>query len=470
MTDSTPGNYSIDVAEEAGPFKRKVNVSFSSQSLTHEIKPLKPCTEYKIAVTLIRINDTEILCNNTGNKNKTTGMKKEDIKNVSCSSGYFCYQSDWNISSLSSKHNKVSSSEFINGSYRFKPAYEDICSDFVLKFPEENCTDFSLTISENVPVDFIDPNDINQTQPTELPPMIKTTLPPSCKDLSVEYKCLDKVNETVEPSDMKPFTDYSCTGDIKNNNTFINKKTPPVQFNIYCDFTIINLTNSTTNTSIKLNWDTKSDKCQGVLHKLTELSYDCSHKEDAVKVVNKLPDGGTCNISKLTPYKDYIFGVHAIYNKTWTFNRTVTLKTKAGTPEKPKSVDVKYPANNEITVTCDGPEKFYGPDKRYIIELDGNAKTVRKNLSNCQTDFEDLSYSTTYIVKVYAHNGELPGHIKEIKAITHYNDKALIGFLVFLIIITSVALLLVLYKIYVLKYRKSHDLNENFPLISPGSE
>uniref|UniRef100_A0AAX7TF50 Receptor-type tyrosine-protein phosphatase C n=1 Tax=Astatotilapia calliptera TaxID=8154 RepID=A0AAX7TF50_ASTCA len=48
------------------------------------------------------------------------------------------------------------------------------------------------------------------------------------------------------------------------------------------------------------------------------------------------------------------------------------------------------------------------------------------------------------------------------------NDKAVIGFLVFLIILTSVALLFVIYKIYILKRR--HDLGESMMLISTTSE
>lgn len=96
-----------------------------------------------------------------------------------------------------------------------------MCSDLVLKFPTENCSDATFTISENFNVgmnkniliiiniiiksvdvilvtlnwyffyssDFIIPNDINQTKPDKLPAKINPTLPSSCKDLSVEYKC-----------------------------------------------------------------------------------------------------------------------------------------------------------------------------------------------------------------------------------------------------------------------------------------
>ncbi|MEQ2201007.1 hypothetical protein XENOCAPTIV_006166, partial [Xenoophorus captivus] len=190
MTNFTPGNYTIEVAEKQGPFERRSTVSFSNEKSTHEIKPLKPCTEYELIVTLIATNGTAIPCNKTDNKTTTTttGMSEQDINKTSCPSGYLCYQSDWNISSLVSKH-KVSAAEFINGSYRFKPAYEDICSDFVLEFPDKNCQNLYFTSSENVPVDFIDPNDINQTKPTKLPAKIETKLPSNCKVLSVEYKC-----------------------------------------------------------------------------------------------------------------------------------------------------------------------------------------------------------------------------------------------------------------------------------------
>ncbi|MED6261240.1 hypothetical protein ATANTOWER_002675 [Ataeniobius toweri] len=332
MTDFTPGNYTIKVAEKEGPFERRSTVSFSNEKSIHEIKPLKPCTEYELNVTLIPTSGTEIPCKKTEYKTTTTGMSEQDIKEASCPSGYFCYQSGWNISSLPSKHNNVSAAEFINGSYRFKPAYEDICSDFVLEFRDKNCQNISFTSSKYVPVDFIDPNDINQTKPTELPAKIETKLPSNCKNLSVEYKCSGKDNNSVEPSDMKPFTDYSCTGHIKNNNVFINKMTPPVQFNINCDFKIINLKARSTNTSIELNWKTTSDKCQGVLHNLTKLSYSCSCQDKKAKgrMMNLL-DGGSCNISQLKPYKDYICGVRPIYVDRHDFKgETVEKKTQPG--------------------------------------------------------------------------------------------------------------------------------------------
>ncbi|XP_014830525.1 PREDICTED: mucin-13-like, partial [Poecilia mexicana] len=152
MTDSTPGYYTIYVAENEGSFERKGNFSFPSKNSTHEIKPLKPCTKYQLNVTFIDSNGTEIPCNKTEDKTKTTGMTEQEIKNISCSPGYFCYQSGWNISSLLSENNKVSIEDFNNGSYRFKHAYDEMCSDLVLEFPPENCSNVTFTVSEKFTV------------------------------------------------------------------------------------------------------------------------------------------------------------------------------------------------------------------------------------------------------------------------------------------------------------------------------
>uniref|UniRef100_A0A3Q2CYU2 protein-tyrosine-phosphatase n=1 Tax=Cyprinodon variegatus TaxID=28743 RepID=A0A3Q2CYU2_CYPVA len=84
---------------------------------------------------------------------------------------------------------------------------------------------------------------------------------------------------------------------------------------------------------------------------------------------------------------------------------------------------------------------FRGPEPKYIAELVG-VPGSEKTQQNPEFEFEDLNYLTSYrIKKCYNFHCAFSD-----------NDKALIGFLVFLIIITSVALLLVLYKIYVLKH------------------
>uniref|UniRef100_A0A3Q2FV67 protein-tyrosine-phosphatase n=1 Tax=Cyprinodon variegatus TaxID=28743 RepID=A0A3Q2FV67_CYPVA len=100
----------------------------------------------------------------------------------------------------------------------------------------------------------------------------------------------------------------------------------------------------------------------------------------------------------------------------------------------------EYPENNKILVKFSAKD-FRGPEPKYIAELVG-VPGSEKTQQNPEFEFEDLNYLTSYrIKKCYNFHCAFSD-----------NDKALIGFLVFLIIITSVALLLVLYKIYVLKH------------------
>ncbi|XP_032426909.1 receptor-type tyrosine-protein phosphatase C-like [Xiphophorus hellerii] len=466
MIDSTPGDYIIYVAEVGGPFERKGLFSSTSKNSNYDIKLLKPCTEYELNVTFSGSNGTEISCNKTENKTtKTTGMTKEEIKSVFCSPGYFCYRSDWNISKLLSENNKVSIEDFDNGSYRFKHAYDDMCSDLVLKFPTENCSNATFTISENFNVDFINPNDINQIKPDKLPAKINATLPSSCKDLSVEYKCSGINSDSVELSDMKPFTDYSCTGDIKMNNGSIIRTLPPVQFNIDCDFTVNNLKTSSTNTSIELNWETMSDNCQNVLNKLDDLSYHCSCQQEKgdggyftmeQRIITR-PKGTTCVFTRgIKPFRVYRCEVHSSYIGRGDFRETrVEEKTKSGIPKQPHNVDVTVPVNNKIEVTCSlNDMDFNGPDRTFSAQLQGVTGS-RKNSKTCQFKFEDLSYLTTYTVEVFTFNGHFTSLPVQKHADTKYNSKALIGSLVF-----SIIFIILCAAFFIRKRGKSRNVNE----------
>ncbi|XP_023195316.1 receptor-type tyrosine-protein phosphatase C isoform X2 [Xiphophorus maculatus] len=479
MTDSAPDNYTVHVAEKGSSFQKTTTFQMDNKTSTHKINRLKPCTEYELTVKFNSSNGTEIFCNTIKNEITTTGMTEKDIKNISCSPGYFCYKSGWDISSVLSKNIRDLIEDFDNnGSYCFKPAYQSICSELVLKFPAEKCTNVTFTITENVPFDFIDLHNVLQSEPDKLPAKINSTLPSKCQNLSVEYKCSGINNDSVQLSDMKPFTDYSCTGDIKMNNVSINKTLSPVQFNIDCDFSVSNLQFKKTNTSIHLNWETTSHACQDILDKLTELSHSCSCQlkegERYVKAENKKGlqvDKRTCYIEGLKPYKDYICNVHAIYNKTRKFEDTsIQVKTEPGIPVLNAEFQVHNPVNNAIKVSCKHKNiELNGPKKSYIANLHGfPAKKVES--PSCDFEFTDLSYLTSYTVEVAISNGHFQSTPLKTSAATLYNDKALIGFLVFLIIITSVALLLVLYKIYVLKHRKSHDMTENMLLIAQGND
>ncbi|XP_038142078.1 receptor-type tyrosine-protein phosphatase C-like [Cyprinodon tularosa] len=253
----------------------------------------------------------------------------------------------------------------------------------------------------------------------------------------------DKTN--VEPSDMKPFTDYNFTGDIKNNSVSINNTTPSVHVNIYCDFKIRDLKIRTFNTSINLSWITTSDKCQDILHNLDELSYSCdcqNSKYPGRKVAAEAkkktkPDGGTCDNGGLEPFTDYRCKVRPIYNKEGPFKEEeVTIKTEPGIPDKPEVLKIDYPENNKILVKFSA-KTFRGPETKYIAELVG-VPGSEKTQQNPEFEFQDLKYLTSYRIKVKTYNGKLESESVEIEAKTLYNDKALIGCLV---VLTCAALL-----------------------------
>ncbi|XP_026178847.1 uncharacterized protein LOC113139686 isoform X2 [Mastacembelus armatus] len=345
ITSSAAGDYTITINEE-GRLERNSTISLqlSDQTDSHEIKQLKPCTEYEHHVTFT-VGPAKINCNNNdGHKTKTSQMNKADIKvSSSCKPGYVCYQSDWNIGSSLSRPNNIPAHQCDEKTFCVKPGSNDICSDFTTSF---TCGKFSFT--ESITVDFLDETTINQPIPTELPAKINPELPPNCKNLSIDYTCQENRNpaEQKKLSELEPYTDYSCTGLIKNNNVPI-KVTTAIKFNIDCELTITNTKNSTTNTSIELRWNTASQKCRNVLSNLKKLSYECScrstdsnqqNDENYVTATGKThgeTNGRRCKISGLKPYTDYTCDIQPTYNnKKVTERHEVKLKTDPGNNDK----------------------------------------------------------------------------------------------------------------------------------------
>ncbi|KAK9519535.1 hypothetical protein VZT92_022260 [Zoarces viviparus] len=462
--NSTAANYTINFKEK-GTSGKPIVQHFSQSS--HEIEHLKPCTEYELNVIDSAGNETpcELI--------KTMEMSQDNItKNDGSKSGYVCYRSDWDIgSSLSTSFTSFEPWERASRTSCFKPRYNDICTD--LTFTIEKCGK-TFQYNKSITVDFLDPSQINHTVPTKLPGIIEPQLPPNCPNLSIDYTCQGGPTEIKEWSKLEPFTNYSCTGQIKENNVTI-KNTTIVKFRVDCDLKIAFKNIDVTNTSIPLSWDTTSENCSGVLGGLKKLSYDCScHKTSSVNQkhhnsIKANPSGGTCTISGLAPFTKYYCEVQPKYNnKNVTKPTGVTHDTEAGIPTGITLLKAKAVDHNVIQVTCGYEQPLNGPVGNQVFMAHLHADWVSKN--KCEFEFKDLSYSTQYTVEVKVCNGDLCSKPKTASATTSYNDKAVIGFLVFLIILTSVALLLVVYKIYILKRRKSHDLEENLMLISTAND
>ncbi|XP_044054304.1 receptor-type tyrosine-protein phosphatase C-like [Siniperca chuatsi] len=468
ITSSTNGSYTININEEGRP-ETGMKFEHTNQTSSHEIKHLKPCTKYEHNVAFIDEPGKEIPCTCTENKTTTTKMSKDDIEDAICP-GYVCYRSDWDISSSLSTSNKISAEpcKSDNKAFCIKPGYDDICSDLITTFTSGHCVDSPFSLNKSITVDFLNPSEIIQTRPNKLPATIKPILPPNCKNLTIDYTCQEpgKPNKLFL-SELEPFTDYSCIGQIKDNNVTI-KNTTAIDVHIDCDLTIKITKSHATNNSIELSWTTTSQNCQDDLHRLQNLYYVCSCPSSKRKHrIKHNITGGTCNISGLEPFTEYTCEVQPTYNNMDVGKRAAKKQqTEAGKPRDVTNLKVTVPEHNVIRVTCDGPKHSNGPNKTFIARLHGGSAPRELKYEKCNFEFKDLSYSTKYEVKVTVCNGHYESD-PQIKTIaTLYNDKALIGFLFFLIILTPVGLFLV-YKIFILKRRKSRDnVNEDMMLES----
>ncbi|XP_045906757.1 receptor-type tyrosine-protein phosphatase C-like [Micropterus dolomieu] len=264
-----------------------------------------------------------------------------------------------------------------------------------------------------------------------------------------------------------PITPVGKVENSMSPRNCLSWSTTEISFEVDCDLTI-NPMPSATNTSIVLSWTTTSNNCQDVLSHLQKLSYGCScdsnSKQKPTIAVNTHPQTGTCHFTGLTPYTDYNCKVQLTYNKKNVGKPAeVKQKTAIGKPERVTNLVVTVPEHNVIKVTCNEPKTLNGPAVKYIACLDDCSGTLKEIDKNCNFEFRDLSYSTTYTLKVTAVNSIFESN-PEIKQVdTRYNDKAHIGFRVaFFIIITCVVLAVV---IYFQKRRKSRDdVNEDVML------
>ncbi|XP_058493482.1 receptor-type tyrosine-protein phosphatase C-like isoform X1 [Solea solea] len=464
FSNSPSGDYNIAFTEDGRPdIKITSNVPVSNQTSSYDIQGLKPCTEYEHHVTFLHSDGNVTLCNGSNYKSTTTEMNAGDVKEVNSKPGHVCYQTDWDISSLQSTQSHISPLPHGNKMFCVKPGFNDICSDFI--FTSKNCVNAFFTLTKYITDEFLKPEEIKQIPADKLPAEIKPELPPNCNTLTSNYTCWEysRDNELKTLSELEPFTDYSCTGQIKDNNVLI-KNTSVLRFRVDCDLTITVTKPSPTNTSVELIWETTSQKCED--NYLQNLKYFCScgnaplaHRTPGTK----LRSGGECNISGLKPFTKYKCKVQPTYNGQHLKEHHQNIETQVGVPE-PVTMKLHLQEHNVIQVTCDPPQ-FNGPQKTYKAQVYyGSERVGNKELSNtCGFVFDNLRYSTTYKVQVTASNGKFESAPNINSITTNYDDKAVIGFL---IVLTPLALLLVTYMIYILKKRRTRDDNRDEVFLS----
>ncbi|NP_001103359.1 receptor-type tyrosine-protein phosphatase C isoform 2 precursor [Rattus norvegicus] len=262
-------------------------------------------------------------------------------------------------------------------------------------------------------------------------------------------------------------TNYTCAAEVLYNNVILLKQdrrvqtdfgTPEMLPHVQCK----NSTNSTT----LVSWAEPASKHHGYIL--------CYKKTPSEKCENLANDVNSFEVKNLRPYTEYTVSLFAYVIGRVQRNgpaKDCNFRTKAARPGKVNGMKTSRASDNSINVTCNSPYEINGPEARYILEVKSGGSLVKTfNQSTCKFVVDNLYYSTDYEFLVYFYNGEYLGDPEIKPQSTSYNSKALIIFLVFLIIVTSIALLVVLYKIYDLRKKRSSNLDEQQELVERDEE
>ncbi|XP_075887320.1 receptor-type tyrosine-protein phosphatase C-like isoform X2 [Nelusetta ayraudi] len=471
LRNSGAGPYNITLRTSSGD---TLSITSDVNESVVSIRNLKPCTEYTTYVYFIG-NGSGAPCQQTGDAIRTNGMAESDVEDTE-NPGAVCFRSAWDISSSANVTLTALSlsPDDLQRTYCFTPQFHQICRALSVSFSSGNCS-LSFARTKNITAsEFLNGNEIDPEPPTELPAVINVKLPEACTHLNLNYTCTesggDGKNKTLK--ELKPYTDYSCVVNIETESGS-TKTTNKVNFKIDCELKIVSLTRDANSTSIRLYWEVENKKCKDL--QLEDFRHECrcdpggKVSEGKTRLGNK----ASCEVSQLKPYHPNKCKVQLKYNAVNYWENVASSEeyitwTEAGIPEKPYEVTAYLSENNKINVDCKSEERFHGLEKIFRAYLYKNGVSINGHIDKkkCHFEFPDLSYLTSYSVEVALHNGDYESVRVSSKINTAYNDKAVIGFLVFLIILVSVALLFVVYKIFILKRGNSRDSSENLRLIS----
>uniref|UniRef100_A0A672PIH8 Receptor-type tyrosine-protein phosphatase C n=1 Tax=Sinocyclocheilus grahami TaxID=75366 RepID=A0A672PIH8_SINGR len=207
---------------------------------------------------------------------------------------------------------------------------------------------------------------------------------------------------------------------------------------------------------------------EGISHVVNISDSKSQNYTISIKDKDSLKNFSVSNGSDLTAIKILFKWLKPCTNYSVTVNNCKVLGEDHfnlnGNFEEKNNVKVTGTSHNSFTVKCNNlsMKEWNGPKGKYIAKLISNRPPVEKENETeneyCSFAFENLYYHTNYTIEVFIYfskNGN--GDISTVKTYqsTSYNDKAVIGFLAFLILVTSLALLFVLYKIFLLNRKRS---------------
>ncbi|XP_006892178.1 PREDICTED: receptor-type tyrosine-protein phosphatase C [Elephantulus edwardii] len=301
---------------------------------------------------------------------------------------------------------------------------------------------------------------------------LKLSVPPGIQSSSKNYtNCTplaDQDTNKYQCKDLEPNTNYICDSEVfYNKYKFVNKSK-----NIKTDFGIpdmpqnLNCSSTSTKNNV-VTWRPPKNYFTG---------FDfCYEEKSGGKNCEKLEkDHHNYTLQNLTSYTNYTVSVNAYMEGQVRRDgpkNICIIETDITTPGEVKNLEAILKPPNSVTVKCEAPALKNGPSELYVLKVNLQGESVKKeNKSKCLFKVEHLYYSTEYKFEVFFCNSQKCGAPKSAIQSTSYNDKALIIFLVFLIVVTSIALLVVLYKIYDLHKRRSCNLDEQQELVERDDE
>ncbi|ELW57889.1 Receptor-type tyrosine-protein phosphatase C [Tupaia chinensis] len=212
--------------------------------------------------------------------------------------------------------------------------------------------------------------------------------------------------QTAVLENLNPKTKYKCDSQVFYNNQMWKNESKVIETDYGAPDEPKNFTCDFDSTNVNITWQAPGNAFHN-------FSFCNKMKQD---VCHDLHANDTSYVlGNLEPYTDFSITLRACISgrKIRCGHEVVCMnKTKPGKPSQVQDMTVFLKSDNSVLVTCKPPEKRNGPD----------------------------------------------------------NSRALIIFLAFLIIVTSIALLVVLYKIYDLHKKRSCNLDEQTELVERDDE
>ncbi|KFQ27944.1 Receptor-type tyrosine-protein phosphatase C, partial [Mesitornis unicolor] len=296
----------------------------------------------------------------------------------------------------------------------------------------------------------------------------------SCANVTVSCNVLKKTSlvstgfqstalnkDCEEPNTLSPNRMYDCRGTVR----FLEMEVVNQRFNITTDYGApetpekLEVVPSARNVSVRWSKPSNDSKgpTDGYIVKCNDKEEEFVHMTDFI--CHDL-EPYTKGFVSVTPYTNSRYSNRKIRGKPGMHNFT----TESAEPQPVIDVNATLTADNAVQIKCKS-QQVYGAKKVFELTWEDDGTKVAKD-NYCDFKKENLSYLKNYTFTILVFNGDHRGQPVKRSIRTRYNSRALIIFLTFLIIVTSIALLLVLYKIYDLHKKKLSNSSEGVNLVA----